>query len=214
MLLQFIATLSISQKTGFKYNFFEVMVLHITLSREKSINDKSSVTFVLATVYRPQGDHTDFIKEFGDFISELVLAADKVLIVGDFNIHIDNEKDALRSAFLHILNSIGVRQHWSGPAHCRNHTLDVILSHGIDVNGVEVLQQCDDISDHYLVLCKLHIAKAVNSTPSYKYGRTITSTTKDCFVSNLPDLSQFRSISYSAEKIDDVTETILYFLAL
>ncbi len=33
--------LSISQKTGFKYNSFEVMVLHITLSREKSINDKS-----------------------------------------------------------------------------------------------------------------------------------------------------------------------------
>ncbi len=45
--------LSISQKTGFKYNSFEVMVLHIKLSREKSINDKSSVTFVLATVYRP-----------------------------------------------------------------------------------------------------------------------------------------------------------------
>ncbi len=35
--------LSISQKTGFKYNSFEVMVLHITLSREKSINDKSPV---------------------------------------------------------------------------------------------------------------------------------------------------------------------------
>ncbi len=96
----------------------------------------------------------------------------------------------------------------SGPTHCRNHTLDLILSHGIDVNGVEVLQQSDDISDHYLVLCKLHIAKAVNSTPSYKFGRTITSTTKDCFVSNLPDLSQFLSTSNSAEKLDDATETI------
>ncbi len=51
--------------------------------------------------------------------------------------------------------------------------IDLILSHGIYVNGVEVLQQSDDISDHScLVLCKLHIAKAVNSTPSYKYGRT------------------------------------------
>ncbi len=39
----------------------------------------------------------------------------------------------------------------------------------IDVNGVEVLQRNDDISDHYLVLCKLHIAKAVNLT-LYKYG--------------------------------------------
>ncbi len=154
--------------------------------------------FVLATVYRPPGHHTDFIKEFGDFISELVLAADKVLIVGDFNIHVDNEKDALGSAFLDILNSIGVRQHVSGPNHCGNHTLDLILSHGIDVNGAEVLQQSDDISDHYLVLCKLHKAKSVNSTHPYKYGRTITSTTKDCFGSNLPDLSQFLSISNSA----------------
>ncbi len=107
--------------------------------------------------------HTDFIKEFADFLSELVLAADKVLIVGDFNIHVDNEKDALGSAFIDILNSIGVRQHVSGPTHCRNHTLDLILSHGIDVSGVEILQQSDDISDHYLVLCKLHIAKTVNS---------------------------------------------------
>ncbi len=58
-----------------------------------------------------------FIKEFGDFISELVLATDKVLIVGDFNIHVDSEKDALGLAFLDILNSIGVRQHVPGPTH-------------------------------------------------------------------------------------------------
>ncbi len=134
------------------------MVLHITLSREKSINAKSPVMFVLSTVYRPPGHHTDFIKEFVDFLSELVLAADKVLIVGDFNIHVDNEKDTLGSAFIDILNSIGVRQHMSGPTHCRNHTLDLILSHGIDVNGVEILQQSNDISDHYLVLCRVGVS--------------------------------------------------------
>ncbi len=84
--------------------------------------------FVLVTVYRPPGHHTNVIKEFGDFLSELVLAADKVLIVGDVNIYVDNEKDALGSAFIDILNSIGVRQRVSGPTHCQNHTLDVILS--------------------------------------------------------------------------------------
>ncbi len=31
----------------------------------------------------------------------------------------------------------------------------------------------------YVVSCILNIAKTVNSTPCYKYGRTITSTTKD-----------------------------------
>ncbi len=137
-----------------------------------------------------------------------MLAADKVLIVFDFNSHVDNEKDALGSVLIDILNSIGVRQHVPGPTHCQNHTLDLIPSFGIDVNCVEILQRSDDISDHYLVLCKLHIAKAVNSTPCYKYCITITSTTKDCFVSNLPDLSKFLSISNSTEKLDDLAETM------
>ncbi len=63
----------------------------------------------------------------------------------------------------------------AGPTHCRIHTLDLILSHVIYVNDVGVLQQSNDISDPYLVLCKLHIAKAVNSTPCYKYDIHITS---------------------------------------
>ncbi len=42
----------------------------------------------------------------------------------------------------------------SGPIHCRNHTLDLILSHGIDVNGIEILQQCDDIQDQLLSISK------------------------------------------------------------
>ncbi len=98
--------------------FFFGTGIIVEVFRPTIINDKSPVMFVLATVYRPPGHHTDLIKEFADFLSELVLAADKVLIVGDFNIHVDNEKDALGSAFIDILNSIGVKHHMSGPTHC------------------------------------------------------------------------------------------------
>ncbi len=73
------------------------------------MNDKSPVMFVLATVYRPPGHHTDFIKEFGDFLSELVLAADKVLIVGDFNIHVENYKDVFTVDFIsELAGNIGL----------------------------------------------------------------------------------------------------------
>ncbi len=74
----------------------------ITLSKETSVNDKSPVMFVLATmymvVYRPPWHPTGFIKEFADFLSELVLAIDKVLIVADFSINVNNEKYSLESA--------------------------------------------------------------------------------------------------------------------
>ena len=154
-----------------------------------------------------QGTNTDFIKEFADFLSELVLAADKVLIVGDFNIHVDNEKDALGLAFKDILNSTGIRQCVTEPTHCYNQTLDLKLSHGINVDAVEILQQSDDISDHYLVSCKLHLAKAAKPTPCYKYVRPITSATKDCFINNLPDQFHHFSIPDSLEKLDIATET-------
>ncbi len=65
-----------------------------------------------------------------------MLAADKVLIVADFSIHVNNEKYSLGSVVIDILNSTGVKQHVSGPTHCRNHTLDLIQSHGIYVSGI------------------------------------------------------------------------------
>ncbi len=44
-------------------------------------------------------------------MSELVLAADKVLNAGDFNIHVDNEKICISISILRHSDSIGVRQH-------------------------------------------------------------------------------------------------------
>ncbi len=52
-----------------------------------------------------------------------MLAADKVLIVGDFNIQVDNEKDALGSSFKDILKSIC---HVSG-----YHSLQLHITHGL-----------------------------------------------------------------------------------
>ncbi len=58
---------------------------------------------------------------------------DKALIVGDFNIHVDNTNDALGLAFTDLINSFGVKQNVTGPTHRFNHTLDLIILHGIDL---------------------------------------------------------------------------------
>ncbi len=60
--------------------------------------NKSFQTLALATVYRPPGPYTDFLKELADFLSDLLVNVDKALIVGDFNIHVDNTNALLRKA--------------------------------------------------------------------------------------------------------------------
>ena len=56
----------------------------------------------------------------------MVVNTEKILIVGDFNIHMDNKNDSLRSAFLSITDSIGFSQLVDLPTHCCNHTLDLL----------------------------------------------------------------------------------------
>ncbi len=95
---------------------------NVTLS---DIQNNSVLSLALATVYRPPGPYTDFLKEFADVLSDLLVNVDKVLIVGDFNIHVDNTNDALGLAFTDLINSFGVKQNVSGPTHHFNQLFQI-----------------------------------------------------------------------------------------
>ena len=47
----------------------------------------------------------EFLSEFSDFLSSLMLRSDKVVIVGDFNIHMDVDSDSIK-----LLESMGISQ--------------------------------------------------------------------------------------------------------
>ncbi len=99
--------LNVTQKTGYRFNSFEILLLNVTLS---DMQNKSVLSLALATVYRPPGPYTDFLKEFADFLSDLLVNVDKALIVRDFNMHVDNTNDALGLAFTDLINSFGVKK--------------------------------------------------------------------------------------------------------
>ncbi len=146
--------LNITQKTGYKFNSSEILMLNVTLS---DMQNKSVLSLALATVYRPPGPYKDFLKEFADFLSDLLVNVDKALIVGDFNIHVDNTNDALGLVFTDLINSLGVKQNVTGSTHRFNHTLDLIISHGIDLTDKDIVSQSNDVTDHSLVSCMLQI---------------------------------------------------------
>ncbi len=160
--------LNVTQKTGYRFDSFEILMLNVTLL---DMQNKSVLSLVLAAVYRPPGPYTYFIKEFADFLSDILVNVDKVLIVGDFNIHVDNTNDALGLAFI---------------------GLDWITSHGIDLTyiQVDIVPQGDDVTEHFLVSCMLHITDINYMALRYHPGRTIVPATKDRFTNILHDLSQ------------------------
>ncbi len=128
---------------------------------------------------------------------------DKALIVRDFNIHVDNTNDALG-----LINSFGVKQNVTGPTHHFNHTLDLIISHGIELTDIDIVPQSDDVTDHFLVSCMLHINDFNYLAPRYRPGRTIVPATKDRFTNNLPNLSQLLCVPINTDELDKITSNM------
>ncbi len=84
-------------------------------------------------------------------------------------------------AFTDLINSFGVKQNVTGPTHRFNHTLDLIILHGINLTDIDIIPQSDDVTDHFLVSYMLHITDINYMAPCYHPGRTIVPATKDRF---------------------------------
>ena len=142
----FNSSLLINPNFKANYDSFESLSLNITNPAWKK---SKQIPFVI--VYRAPGPYTDFLAEFSEFLSSLVLKTDKIIIVGDFNIHVDVENDSLCSAFISLIESIGFCQGVHEPTHRFNHTLDLVLTYGIDIEDLIVFAENPLLSDHYLI---------------------------------------------------------------
>ena len=137
----------------------------------------------IATVYRPPGPYTTFLTEFPEFLSDLVVIADNIHIFGDFNIHMEKSTDTLQKAVGAIIDSVVIVQRVS----CHSHTLDLVLSHGINVVDLNVFPHNPGLSDHHFI----KFAIATNNLLRLQQGsiksRAINSQTTQRFLDALPD---------------------------
>ena len=69
-----------------------------------------------------------FFDEFATYLENWTLVSHDILIVGDFNIHIDLPNDSKTSKFLDILKMFNL-VHVVAPTHESSHTIDLIISH-------------------------------------------------------------------------------------
>ena len=144
----------------------------------------------IATVYRPPGPYTAFLTEFPEFLSDLVVMTDNILHFGDFNIQMVKSTDQLQNAFGAIIDSAGFVQHVSGPTHLHSHTLDPVLSHGINAVDFNVFPYNPGLSDYHFITFAIATNNLLRAQPRIIKSRAINSRTTQRFPSRLPPPTQ------------------------
>ncbi|XP_048853154.1 uncharacterized protein LOC125721162 [Brienomyrus brachyistius] len=200
----FQSNLGVSEKCGVSFSTFETLVLSLAGSSLSS----SSPQITMVIVYRLHRPYSDFLKEFADFLTNLVVSTDKAVIVGDFNIHMEKDNDPLKIAFAAILDSVGVCQNVVGPTHVCNHTLDLIISHGILVEHVSIMPQSPLLSDHYLLTFEIQYSLLLTTTPKYRIRRSIKALTTTTFMKQLPQSFSLTSEASCVNELEQATSNM------
>ena len=81
------------------------------------------------------------------------------IILGNFNIHIEDLTNADAIIFNDTMRALGLKQHISGPTHVRGNTLDLIftdLNNGFNITNTTLYGY---ISDHSMVSVDINIKK-------------------------------------------------------
>ena len=94
----------------------------------------------------------------------------KLLLTGDFNIHVNNLKSPDTNTFLDVLDSFGLHNHISFPTHCLNNTLDLVITSEQD-NFIESSTPDRLFSDHNIVYFNLITFKQLNTIKEITYWK-------------------------------------------
>ena len=105
------------------------------ISAEKRCNylGRSRVTR-LVVLYKPLPSpnngltHNLFITEFTDYLELHIATTKQLVLLGDFNIHINKTDDRDAVEFNNLLDQFGLVQHVGDATHRGGHTLDLVLS--------------------------------------------------------------------------------------
>ena len=98
----------------------------------------------------------DFLDEFLYYLNDLTEQTDNFIIVGDFNIHINNSNDSFSIKFYELLDSFNLSNVVQEATHKKGHTLDLAIEKNDNAKIFGVVIDSDfDISDHFPIFLNL-----------------------------------------------------------
>ena len=192
--IRFLFKESLAVNTNVCETFKSFELMDISLKGAKAVQ--------ILCFYRPPDEsaYALFYEEFSRLLEHILAGwSGDLLIVGDFNFHLDDLNNRHAKRFVDILDGFGLQQHVKGPTHKKGHTLDLIITRsvvGLDdylVRRVKVRDPC--IADHFVVHCELHLQKPRFGKKVVKF-RKLRSIDIDSFYEDLRD-SDLLQKSYS-----------------
>jgi exonuclease III len=139
------------------------------------IKDQSPLHIII--IYRPPPSEKNkftyqmFHNEFSEFLDAQVLSRGRLLLIGDFNIHVDNPTGENVSNFLNLIHSTGLEQHVTKPTHKDGHTLDLCITPNESTYLKDISVDNLDISDHYSVFIHLSLLKGTHQKHTVTYRK-------------------------------------------
>ncbi|XP_061133329.1 uncharacterized protein LOC133153215 [Syngnathus typhle] len=112
---------------------------------------------VTAIIYRPPKPNPAFLSDLSEFLTQLCAISPSVILLGDFNIHVDSTTCKTATEFLDILNSFNITQHVDFPTHKKGHTLDLICTTGLSISNLTSFNLTDILSDHLALTLDIDI---------------------------------------------------------
>ena len=137
----------------------------------------SSLCLRLPIVYKPQtmADGTSsaakFFEEFPSFLESLAIVHGSLLIVGDFNLHVNDASDRSAQRFLRLLEAFNLKQHVWVPTHRSGNTLDLVITRNDESTARDFDVFDPVISEHYVVSCSLALPKKAFERKEVNYRK-------------------------------------------
>ena len=132
---------------------FESQLIKITVHKK--------VAHVLG-VYHPPGSTNStpdsmFVDQFADLVQDLMLRHNNLILLGDFNLHVNDPANADAVFFVDALSALGLNQIVNKATHVSCNTLDLVFLDTVDT--LRKIDVYEFLSDHRWVLCQLDYRK-------------------------------------------------------
>ena len=102
-----------------------------------------------------------FLQDIENYVAMKILNQEQIVLMGDFNIHVENTNDAFAEEFIDLMKSMDFSQIVHSPTHIAGGTLDLIFIQDIaTVQDLTIYNDYNDVvlSDHYLIEISLQCA--------------------------------------------------------